>query len=199
MQKIQQYINKFLSELRSRYEGEINLGKWLIIHNHLEGDYDITGVKTWSTVAKCSECGFIHHFIEAHMCYTYCPNCGADMRKEGKVGLPDVNKIIEGLEDSIQCYRDAFDDGGEKSLIDALAWLKKQEPRVITIDEFRQYNDETIWLETKNNKLQQLTMEGIAVVLLVAEINRWNGYGSYWRCWNKQPTDEQRREVEWDD
>ena len=44
--------------------------------------YDIYGVKSWALKAKCSECGFVHHFIEAHMCYSYCPNCGAKMDGE---------------------------------------------------------------------------------------------------------------------
>lgn len=44
--------------------------------------FDIAGVKTWALKAMCSECGFAHRFIEAHMVYDYCPNCGADMMDE---------------------------------------------------------------------------------------------------------------------
>ena len=51
--------------------------------------YDLYGVKTWAVKYKCSKCGFVHRAIEAHMCYNYCPMCGARMdekTKEGEVG-----------------------------------------------------------------------------------------------------------------
>lgn len=56
-------------------------------HGRWEGDetcdaYDIAGVKTWAIKRKCSICGFTHRFIEAHMCYEFCPNCGAKMDLE---------------------------------------------------------------------------------------------------------------------
>ena len=57
-------------------------------HGRWEGDetcdaYDVAGVKTWAVKRKCSACGFVHKFIEAHMCYEFCPNCGAKMDLEG--------------------------------------------------------------------------------------------------------------------
>ena len=56
-------------------------------HGRWEGDetcdaYDVAGVKTWAVKRKCSACGFVHKFIEAHMCYEFCPNCGAKMDLE---------------------------------------------------------------------------------------------------------------------
>ena len=59
-----------------------------VAHGWWEGDetcedYDITGVKTWAVKRKCSACGFVHRFIEAHMCYAFCPSCGAKMDLEG--------------------------------------------------------------------------------------------------------------------
>lgn len=58
-----------------------------VVHGRWEGNetcdaYDIAGVKTWAVKRKCSECGFTHRFIEAHMCYVFCPNCGARMDGE---------------------------------------------------------------------------------------------------------------------
>lgn len=44
--------------------------------------YDIAGAKTWAVKRKCSICGFTHKFIEAHMYYEFCPNCGAKMDLE---------------------------------------------------------------------------------------------------------------------
>ena len=58
-------------------------GQWVVINPHVDS-YDITGVYTWSVSAQCSCCGFIHRFIEGHMCYTYCPNCGAKMDEDKK-------------------------------------------------------------------------------------------------------------------
>jgi hypothetical protein len=57
------------------------------IHSAWIGDetcdaYDIVGVKTWAVKRKCKVCGFTHKFIEAHMCYAYCPGCGAKMDGE---------------------------------------------------------------------------------------------------------------------
>ena len=56
-------------------------GKWEIIQKHRKDTYDISGVKTWATVARCSACGFTHHFIENHMCYSFCPSCGTKMEE----------------------------------------------------------------------------------------------------------------------
>lgn len=38
--------------------------------------YDICGTKIWGIKRKCTECGFIHIFIEDHGYYMFCPNCG---------------------------------------------------------------------------------------------------------------------------
>ena len=60
-----------------------------VIHGRWEGNetcvaYDIIGVKTWAVKRKCSICGFTHKFIEAHMCYEFCPKCGAKMDLENE-------------------------------------------------------------------------------------------------------------------
>ena len=35
---------------------------------------------------QCNKCGFIHDFIDGHTSqYSFCPNCGVDMREEGKL------------------------------------------------------------------------------------------------------------------
>lgn len=46
-------------------------------YEHREPRYDIMGVKTWAEAYKCSNCGFIHSFIEDFGHYAFCPNCGA--------------------------------------------------------------------------------------------------------------------------
>ena len=44
--------------------------------------WDVAGNKTWAQKRQCTNCGFIHYFIEDHMHYVFCPSCGALMRKE---------------------------------------------------------------------------------------------------------------------
>ena len=62
-------------------------GRW--IKSETSEAFDIAGVKTWALKAKCSECGFVHKFIEAHMCYRYCPSCGAAMTEGGETDEAD--------------------------------------------------------------------------------------------------------------
>jgi len=55
-------------------------GRW-IDDTYIDEAYDIKGVKTWGTKAKCSECGFSKIFIERHSGqYEFCPRCGARMK-----------------------------------------------------------------------------------------------------------------------
>lgn len=67
-------IRETLNEVRKK-------GKW-IYHERREPVWDITGVKTWGVAYRCPECSFIHSVIEDFGIYSYCPNCGADMRGE---------------------------------------------------------------------------------------------------------------------
>ena len=78
----QQEVCKFLVNLMDILEKQMsdeekqNKGEWIAqdIHN-------------CHTNFMCSECGYIHDFMhlygEPTADYTYCPNCGADMR--GKI------------------------------------------------------------------------------------------------------------------
>lgn len=41
-------------------------------------------IVSWTYKGKCTNCGFIHAFIDGHDTqYKYCPNCGAKMTKGG--------------------------------------------------------------------------------------------------------------------
>jgi hypothetical protein len=82
---------------------------------------------------------------------------------------------------------------------DALALLKEQEPRVMTLDEVIHSKD-WIWYEEKS------THCGWTIVVDCDE--KWIGwedltidqlckYGETWRCWSARPTDEQRKAVAW--
>ena len=51
-----------------------------------KGKWITQDVHNCHTDFKCSECGYIHNFMhlygEPTADYTFCPNCGADMRGE---------------------------------------------------------------------------------------------------------------------
>ena len=57
-------------------------GRWVEVVDRTEM-YDKEGVKTWGMLFQCNQCGFVLNAIEGHTGqYNYCPNCGADMRRE---------------------------------------------------------------------------------------------------------------------
>lgn len=41
--------------------------------------FDVFGNETFGVKRKCTNCGFVHIFIEDHGHYPYCPICRADM------------------------------------------------------------------------------------------------------------------------
>lgn len=54
-----------------------------------KGEWIAQDIHNCHTNFKCSKCGYIHDFMhlygEPTADYTYCPNCGADMRGESDV------------------------------------------------------------------------------------------------------------------
>lgn len=51
-----------------------------------KGEWIAQDIHNCHTNFKCSKCGYIHNFMHLYgkptADYTYCPNCGADMRGE---------------------------------------------------------------------------------------------------------------------
>lgn len=67
--RVKWHIHK-AEELYEKYEQEPKTGHWIKLF--LIDTSDIDG--------QCSECGFIHRFIDGYTAqYDYCPNCGARM------------------------------------------------------------------------------------------------------------------------
>lgn len=98
---------------------------------------------------------------------------------------------------------------------DAIALLKAQEPRVLTLGEARGSLKQPIWKETRSSHKDLYTGwvlvydiqtgQGITGTRLgMAEPSgrvvwyRLEDYGAKWRCWTSRPTDEQREEVKWE-
>ena len=99
-----------------------------------------------------------------------------------------------------------------KWIDDALALLKAQEPRVMTLSGVRNLKESTpVWLEDvyKKDVIGALFMRDYSGTKCVdfAIVRDWNhecvtanymDYGIRWRCWTSRPTDEQREATPWD-
>jgi len=138
----------------------------------------------------------------------------------------DQEKVIKGLEccgyiDRPNCA-DCPEDGPgfgyacrNDLMKKALALLKAQEPRVLTLEEARGSLKQPIWKETRSSHKDLYTGwvlvydiqtgQGITGTRLgMAEPSgrvvwyRLEDYGAKWRCWDKCPTDEQRRNTPWE-
>lgn len=85
----------------------------------------------------------------------------------------------------------------------AIELLTAQNARILTRDEIIGW-DGYIWKEYRD-------MKAMTAILINHQMERvpyhgdyptkgldWDWYGSQWRCWSAQPTDEQRKAAEWD-
>ena len=118
--------------------------------------------------------------------------------------MADLKNVIYDIERCICHVPDACKDcskygGGnaigcmEELLTDALALLKAQEPRVMTLDEWENapepLDGECMCYEIKNTGLRSM---------LVKAFNGCKGlYGKAFRRWTSRPTEEQRGDTQW--
>lgn len=99
----------------------------------------------------------------------------------------------------------------ERIMIDAIDLLKAQEPRVLTLEEVKQHNnqDGCVWFEQPTyNAVAAFVIQDeeyteiISPYILGKPINHgcWSNsnYNVTWRCWTSRPTDEQREAVKWE-
>jgi hypothetical protein len=124
--------------------------------------------------------------------------------------MPDVKEVVNGLEMSYK-YSNVDENNTivpQQLVLDALALLKAQEPRVMTLEEA--LGSEECWLERKDGNV---TVADIALngqdsggydvdsnelSTMRCYIFHSGYYGKYWRCWTSRPTDEQREAVLWE-
>lgn len=87
----------------------------------------------------------------------------------------------------------------------AIELLKAQEPRLLTLEEVKQYND-PVYIECKYRSDWALRCCDIKNTIYFA-VGWRNGssehfntdkYGITWRCWTSRPTEEQRKTVKWE-
>lgn len=141
--------------------------------------------------------------------------------------MADREKVIMGLEcclaNGYNCPYESTDEEIDKVtscttylMKDALALLKAQEPRVMTLEELAGAQKTPVWRETKraHKDLYNGWMlahdiqrgQGITGTRLgMTEPNgrvgwyKLDDYGKTWRCWTDRPTYEQMKETKWDE
>lgn len=143
--------------------------------------------------------------------------------------MVDMGKAIKGLEcctaDLMEYHQDHFCDmcpykstdpritycfNKLDLMRDALSLLKAQGPRVMTLDEVKQHNnqDGCVWFEQPTYNADAAFViqdeectEIISPYILGEPINHgyWSNsnYNVTWRCWTSRPTDEQREAAPW--
>ena len=137
-----------------------------------------------------------------------------------------IQDVIQALEKCIK--QDTCDQcryygicGEEEDAImpllkDALALLKAQQPRVLTLEEVfersKHMDEDAVWIEFEDEDGDMVVNPAIlsnskpifeAEYIIVAAL-RWEKkyfplgtYGKKWRCWTSRPTDEQRKAAKW--
>ena len=128
-------------------------------------------------------------------------------------GIIDSEKVIKGLECCRRgfCFACPYNDGIDENTDckqqwadDALALLKAQEPRVITLEEipYAVFG----WMEVFDQIIPCI-LGDVDIDDTVEFSNIEDGhnymcasdYGKTWRVWTAEPTEEQRRAAKWDD
>ena len=134
--------------------------------------------------------------------------------------MTEREKVIKGLEccgyshfmDKCQdCPYDGK-DCFKRLKEDALALLKAQEPRVMTLEEVIDSMKGPVWFEGRSERVYRgwalvydvqegMGITGVRVgITKPGHITIWPStelYGSKWRCWTSHPTDEQMEAVKW--
>lgn len=119
----------------------------------------------------------------------------------------DREKVINGLECCLanghnNCPYESTDEGIDKVtscttylMRDALALLKAQQPRVMTLDEWISAQEpadgECMCYEIKGRGLRSMLVKALDGTRYL--------YGKAFRVWTVRPTDAQRKAVKWDD
>ena len=134
------------------------------------------------------------------------------------MGMTDREKVIKALEcckiPFTKCYNGGcpyFENDGCKARLkgDALALLKAQEPRVMTLEEVKRFVYGTPYIIETNLLREEPRLiyglyshQGVNGCFYFAFTDARShffdaDYGKRWRCWTSRPTDEQRAAEPW--
>ena len=117
-----------------------------------------------------------------------------------------LKKVIKGLEcisgGAKQLCRDCEYSKREEWCIeecakDALALLKAQEPRVMTLEEYNAWTD-IPFTERDPVFREERTERGTVTCWVNTTVCSLREYGQNNRCWTSRPTEEQRRAEPWE-
>ena len=106
----------------------------------------------------------------------------------------------------------------EQAICEIMSMLKEQEPKVLTREELKQFDERPCWFESHGTYMGQkgfwiipymfTCYETMYYVYPLMQINDrrdchyselgLSAYNKAWRCWTSRPTDEQRKAVTWD-
>lgn len=130
--------------------------------------------------------------------------------------MPDREKVIEHITDCVKIADCQINHNWvfvrTDILRDALALLKSQEPRVMTLEEVENALDTVVWVDRPTAKnesklfglIQAYSRKFKFIQIKHIEMNMgehmlypYETYGKEWRCWDKRPTDEQRKATSW--
>ena len=122
-----------------------------------------------------------------------------------------MNEREQVISNLLYMKRDCLEGSDtDKTLDRAIALLKAQEPRVMTLEEVKRSAGETVWVErwgdSKTIVAQFAPYDTIDDSFYFFTIGNSVSYKVYtedyykdWRCWTSRPTDEQRRAAKWDE
>ena len=119
-----------------------------------------------------------------------------------------INELVSYIENALSVDSDYVDCIPTDLLQYAVALLKAQEPRVMTLEEID--DDDAYWFEEKYGKkslgrnvlihsIEEYAREPyITLVYTYGEASyKISEYGQTWRLWTSKPTDEQREAASW--
>ena len=123
--------------------------------------------------------------------------------------MTDRERVIEGLEMSYR-YSNVDEDNTlvpQELVIDAIALLKAQEPRVMTLEEVKMLDSDYYYLESMRSPGKELReiVGAYGLTCVTWPSITWarqtmgdSGYGKTWRCWTSRPTSAQREAIPWE-
>ena len=127
----------------------------------------------------------------------------------------DKMSIIDGLKGILTVYSanellhpKDFVNSHDKQIIEgALALLKAQEPRVMTLEEVKMLDSDYYYLESMRSPGKELReiLGAYGLTCVTWPSITWarqtmgdSGYGKTWRCWTSRPDDATRKVEKWE-
>lgn len=127
-------------------------------------------------------------------------------------GLNGIHAVACGMGND-QCYLNSIGIKQLQTLINDATELLMEQPHVLDMDTLKVSQRRPVWLETRNGRVYTgwvLVYDHMTSGIVPGDRigltqpgghNSWlmvRQYGKDWRCWDRQPNDEQREAVKWE-